>query len=322
MALMPSGAGAVGFQWVSVPDPGAPAIEMALWYPSEASVSTQPLGLFTQDVAPFAPIAGTVALPLIVLSHVTGGGASSHYDTALALAGAGFIVAAPSHTGDNYRDRSLSFTPKNFMERPRQIVRVIDFLLKEWDGRGHVDAKRIGLFGHSAGGTTALIALGGTPDIALAAKFCTEHPDDWGCAQAALAAAGKPKPEGPATPETWAHDPRIKAAAIAAPALGYAFTKEGLAAVAAPLQMWRAENDAIAPNPTNADAIAAALPQPPDDHLVPLAGHFAFLAPCSEALAKLAPQICQDAPGFDRTAFHQQLNRALIAFFQARLAAR
>ena len=53
---------------------------------------------------------------------------------------------------------------------------------------------------------------------------------------------------------------------------------------------------------------------------MPLAGHFAFLAPCSEALAKIAPEICQDNAGFDRVAFHQQFNQALIDFFKTKLA--
>jgi predicted dienelactone hydrolase len=87
-----------------------------------------------------------------------------------------------------------------------------------------------------------------------------------------------------------------------------------------PIQLWRAENDRITPNPGNADIVKAALPQPAEDHLVPKAGHFDFLAPCSEALAKIAPEICQSGSGFDRVAFHQQFNQALVEFFKARLA--
>jgi len=46
------------------------------------------------------------------------------------------------------------------------------------------------------------------------------------------------------------------------------------------------------------------------------AGHFAFLPPCGEALAKQVPQICIDAPGFDREAFHRDFNREVVGFFQ------
>ena len=124
----------------------------------------------------------------------------------------------------------------------------------------------------------------------------------------------------PATAEKWVHEPRIKAAAIAAPAIGYAFTKDGLADVTAPTQLWRAEKDWIAPNEWNGDFVKASLPKLPDDHPVPGAGHFAFLAPCSDALAAIAHDIRQDAAGFDRAAFHKELNQALIDFFKAKLS--
>jgi predicted dienelactone hydrolase len=315
-ALIASPAGAAGFQYGTAPDPDGKPIELGIWYPSDAQVSPQPLGLFTQQVAPYAAIAGD-KLPLIVISHGTGGSASSHYDTAIALANAGFVVVALSHTGDNYKDQSLAFTQRNFRDRPRQVSRVIDYMLNGWNGHASIDPTRIGMFGHSAGGFTALILLGGNADFNLAKLFCHDHPDDWGCQQAkdkAAASADDPKPAD------WHHDPRIKAAAISAPALGHTFTKDGLASVTQPIQLWRAERDQIAPNQWNADIVKAALPNPPEDHFVPLAGHFAFLAPCSEALAKIAPYICQDDTGFDRVAFHQQFNQALVDFFKAKLA--
>ena len=313
-ALIASPAVAAGFQYGTAPDPDGKPIELGIWYPSDAPTSGQPLGLFTQQVAPYAAIAGE-KLPLIVISHGTGGGASSHYDTAIALADAGFVVVALSHTGDNYKDQSLQFTRRNFIDRPRQVSRVIDYMLNDWAGHASIDPARIGMFGHSAGGFTTLIALGATADWNLAVLFCHDHREDWGCQHArdsAPTAADK-------KPVKWPHDPRVKAGVIAAPALGHTFTKDGLAAVTQPIQLWRAERDEVSPNQWNGDIVKARLPKPPDDHLVPLAGHFSFLAPCSEALAKIAPYICQDDTGFDRVAFHQQFNQALVDFFKAKL---
>ncbi|HZK88919.1 MAG TPA: hypothetical protein VFC56_02120 [Stellaceae bacterium] len=314
---MPCFAGA-GFQYGSAPDGDDPPLPLAIWYPSEAPASPQALGLFSQDVAFYGAVSGKV-LPLIVISHDTGGSAAGHYDTALALAGAGFVVVAMTHTGDNYKDQKNAFTPRDFIDRPRHVGRAIDFMLKTWSGHDLIDPTRIGMFGHSAGATTALIALGGEPDLALAIKFCKDHPELWSCLQAKQAAGASAAWSGTASPH-WPHDPRIKAAAIAAPAFGYAFTKEGLAAVTAPVQLWRAANDEITPNQWSADIIKDALPKPPDDHLVPQAGHFDFLAPCNDALAKVAPEICTSADGFDRAAFHRDFNTALIEFFKARLA--
>jgi predicted dienelactone hydrolase len=50
-------------------------------------------------------------------------------DTAIALAEAGFVVAAVTHTGDNSLDRSYSFTVRNFPGRVRHLHRVIDYML-------------------------------------------------------------------------------------------------------------------------------------------------------------------------------------------------
>jgi predicted dienelactone hydrolase len=318
LALSASSACAAGFQYAATPNADGKAIELGIWYPSDTPTSLQPLGLFQQDVAPYGTITDE-QLPLIVISHGTGGGAASHYDTALALANAGFIVVTLSHPGDNYQDQASSFTERNFIERPKHVGRVIDFMLNDWPLHAHVDPARIGMFGHSAGGTTTLVAIGGTPDFGLAVVFCRDHPDSWDCQRAKEKAGSGPIVLANVKPSDWRHDPRIKAAAIAAPALGFTFTKDGLAAVTAPVQLWEAENDYIAPNQWNSDVIKAALPEPPDSHVVPNAGHFAFLAPCSAPLAKIAPPICEDPPGFDRAAFHQQLNQALADFFKAHL---
>jgi predicted dienelactone hydrolase len=319
--LAASPAGAVGFQYAKATDSDDQTIDLAVWYPSEAPVSAQPIGLFTQNVAFYGAITAHF-FPLIVISHGTGGSAAEHYDTALALADAGFVVVALSHPGDNYKDRANSFTRRNFAIRPRHVTRVIDFMLRDWPDHAHLDPARIGVFGHSGGGATALIEIGGTPDFDLAVKFCEDHADFWDCQQAKEHAAAAPTTasDSPAQSLAWTHDPRIKAAAIAAPAIGYTFDKNSLSGVTAAVQLWRAENDKITPNEWNADIVKDALHQPPEDHLVPNAGHFDFLAPCSEALAKVAPEICESAPGFDRAAFHRDMNKALVAFFKAQLA--
>jgi predicted dienelactone hydrolase len=65
--------------------------------------------------------------------------------------------------------------------------------------------------------------------------------------------------------------------------------------------------------------VRTTLPTPPAYHVVPHADHFDFLAPCTEALAKVAPFICKSEPGFDRPAFHTAFDAEVVAFFQAKL---
>ena len=98
-------ASSVGFEELHIVNGGGAPLTIGVWYPTDAQASLQPFNLLTQSVAQGAPPAGT-RLPLIVFSHGTGGWYGGHVDTALALARAGFVVAAVTHTGDNYQDHS------------------------------------------------------------------------------------------------------------------------------------------------------------------------------------------------------------------------
>jgi predicted dienelactone hydrolase len=309
-----------GFEQVMVPDPDGAPLEVGIWYPSEAPAAPQPLGLFAQTVANGGTVAGS-GLPLIVMSHGTGGSFEGHYDTALALAEAGFVVAAVTHTGDNYRDRSQAGRLEN---RPRQIKVLIDYMLASWQHHDALDPSRIGMFGFSAGGFTALVAIGGTPDMSTVAPYCAAHPDEWTCRMIkerkidiSANTTGRS-----AAAANWVHDPRIAAAVIAAPAVGYAFSAEALAAVTVPIQLWRGDSDEILPHPNYAQAVYDRLPVKPEYHVVRNAGHFAFLAPCTPSLAAMVPEICHDPEDFDRAAFHREFNPAVVAFFKAKLPAR
>jgi predicted dienelactone hydrolase len=300
-----------GFERVTVTDPGGPPLEAGIWYPSGAPASPQPLGAFQQAVATGGEVAGR-GLPLIVMSHGSGGSFEGHYDTALALAEAGFVVAAVTHTGDNYRDGSGFTRVEN---RPRHIKALVDFMLGSWPHRDLIDPARIGMFGFSAGGFTALVAIGGVPDTTFGAAYCAAYPDEWACRKIKQSGGGA----SAAPPEAFVHDPRIAAAVIAAPAIGYSFTPEALAGIKVPIQLWRGDSDEILPHPRHAQHVYEGLPTKPEYHVVPNAGHFAFLAPCTPLLERVAPEICRDPAGFDRVAFHREFNAAVVAFFKAKL---
>jgi predicted dienelactone hydrolase len=162
------------------------------------------------------------------------------------------------------------------------------------------------------------VAAGGTPDFSAILPHCAAHPRYFDCqlmAQAHLSMASLPNPPASA----WVHDARIKAAVVAAPALGFTFGQAGLKALTVPVQLWRDENDSVLPNPDYSEAVRVSLPAPPEFHLVANADHYDFLAPCSDTLRKYAPMICVSRPGFDRTAFHEAFNRDVVRFFEKTL---
>jgi predicted dienelactone hydrolase len=265
---------------------------------------------------PAALVAGTAAgasgkkFPLVVISHGTGAGPTAHIDTAQALASAGFVVAAPMHPGDNFQDDSSVGRPEWMANRSRDVSSTIDYLLNEWPGRAQVNGKRVGIFGLSAGATTALISLGGIPDLARLAPHCAAHPEF-------VCKIIPPQADpGGASPPHWTHDSRVTAAVIAAPGLGFLFEPAGLSKVRAPIQLWVGSEDDTVPYETNAAVVRRLLPHSPDFHRVEGAVHLSFLAPCTP---ESPPQICQDRKGFDRAAFHQKFNRSVVDFFRLHL---
>jgi len=293
------------------PDPDDKPLNLRIWYPSDATTPTEVKGTH---------------LPLIVISHGAGGSKDGHDDTAHALADAGFVVVAVEHTGDNYRDQSHVRMGKGLIDRPRHVVRVIDYMLAEWHAHQQIDPARVGMFGHSAGGFTALVLAGGQPDLTRTVDYCRRHPQVWTCVylrkNGVVIESIKPPPV-----TVWLHDPRIKAASISAPAVGYAFEPEGLTTVKIPVQLWVAERDEIVDD--SPAIVRRLLPASPEYHLVDGAGHFSFLAPCGWGQRAVigvmtwfgTDAICTDPDGFDRTRFHQKFNAEVVQFFSKALGA-
>ena len=257
-----------------------------------------------------APPADGKPVPLIVISHGNGGWFQGHSDTARALADAGFAVAALTHPGDNFRDMSRS---TQLTARAPQLSLLIDYMTGTWTGPVAIDRERIGAFGFSAGGFTVTTAIGGVSDGRAIQTHCVDHSEFFACRLLALQ---------PIDVSTWrpeARDDRIKAAVIAAPALGFSFTAESLASVHIPVQLWQAADDEILPAPYNVEPIRDRLGAKPDYHRVEGAMHYDFLQACSPAMANALPGLCRSAPGFDRAAFHRALNADIVRFFRASL---
>jgi predicted dienelactone hydrolase len=301
----------VGFQRVAVPDAGGAPIQLAVWYPTrDRPGPTTLLGLNLLSVAPDGPVEGA-GLPLIVISHGNGGGPGSHADLALALAESGFVVAAPMHTGDNYADQTAAGSAHWLPDRSRHVRATIDYMSTAWPGHAQLDAGRIGMFGFSAGGFTALTAVGGEADLRLIAAHCAASPE-FVCRLLSESNAALMRPDAAPPAGALVRDARIKAAVIAAPGLGFTFVPNGLRDVMVPVQLWSGHQDVNVPEATNAGLIRLALGARAEFHSVPGARHFSFLVPCH---LPGPPVLCGDAEGFDRVAFHAGMNSAVVKFF-------
>ena len=320
LMLAAGGAGAVGFQSGTVPDPADKPLAIGIWYPSNGPVPSQPNTPFRQALSLDGAISGT-RLPLVVISHGAGGWLGGHADMALALAEAGYVVVAVTHSGDN-RDDETYPASRWMVDRPRHVARVLDYMLAGWSGHGRIDASRIGIFGFSAGAYTALVAIGGTPNLKTATAHCADNPAELVC-QLGMTNDFTTPAVATRAASAWVHDRRIKAAVIAAVGFGFAFDAKGLAPVTIPVQLWAGSDDRRVPYASNTEIVRQSLPMPPDFHMVEGAGHFAFLPPCNPELETALPEVwamvCVDAPGFDRLAFHRVFNKEIIDFFNKHL---
>jgi predicted dienelactone hydrolase len=300
---------AAGFRLIDIPaDADGPAVHGAMWTPCAEPAAGIGLDNITLPGVKDCPISGD-KLPLVVISHGSGGSFVGHHDTAEILADAGFVVAAINHPGNTASDNSRVLDLSEFIERPTDIKRLIDFMLGASPAAAKIDPQRIGLFGFSRGGYTGLVVVGTDVDWDSVIRRCegaTAHI----CNQV----------RNKEYPARLTHDPRVKAAVIANPLAIY-FTAASFASVKLPVQLWNTEHGGDGVEPHDVAAVDKWLPAPHEYHFVPNAGHFVFLAPCPADVAARRPELCVDPPGFDRVAFHKQFNADVLAFFRAQLAA-
>jgi predicted dienelactone hydrolase len=298
---------AAGLRAIDIPaDAGGPALTGAMWYPCSQPAGMVELGKVSLPGVKDCPLPDKKS-PLVVVSHGRTGTFAGHHDIAEVLADAGFIVAAINHAGDTSSDLSRTDDLAIYAQRPNDIKRLVDFMLETPAFAAGIDRERIGLYGFSRGGYTALAVIGANPDWASVTERCKEFKTHV-CDQV----------RAREFPGSVTHDPRVKAAVIADP-LSVFFTANSFGDVKIPVQLWASEFGGDGVLPHSVDIVDKNLATKHEYHVVANSGHFAFLAPCSPALVAELPYICKDAGDFDRAAFHRQFNADALAFFQAQL---
>ena len=308
---------AAGFSTIEIPaDAQGPALRAAVWTPCAAPAGEIALDRFTLPGVRDCPVQGD-RLPLVVVSHGYGGSFLGHRDTAQALADAGFVVAAVTHSGDNYQLRgSANDSLSALATRTTDIKRLIDYMLGQWPAHARLSVERIGFYGFSRGGYTGLVLAGGIPEFERLpippSSPCATAPEGDACAHVRRGFR-----QLLATPLT--HDRRIRAAVIADP-LSMVFDARGLRDVTIPIQLWSSAFGGDGVTPESVLAVRRNLPSAPDWRMAENAAHFGFLAPCPAAQIASQPEICRDPVGFDRVAFHASFNAQVLAFFSQQLA--
>ena len=203
----------------SAPVPGDKPLAVTIWYPTDAPERPTPLALYSQSVAPGA--AGRGPRPSAGRDLARHRRVQRRPLRHRPRAGRGGLRRrrADPHRRHPGRPQPLdadhrapgAAVPGDRLHDPR--------LARPRRGR----RRQVGAFGFSSGGFTVLGAIGGEPDMSAAGAPLRR-------ASALLrlrAAAASSAPRRRRRPAPVAHDPRIKAAVVAAPALGFAFAPAG-----------------------------------------------------------------------------------------------
>jgi predicted dienelactone hydrolase len=303
---------------------------ITVFYPTAQEPTTVDRGPFHLKLAPnAAPMKGNGRL--IVLSHGSGGNAWVHTDLATQLVEAGFVVASPLHRGDNFLD-TADVGPATWKRRPVEVSRTIDAIAAEPRLAPLLSLDRVGMFGMSAGGHTALTLAGGRWSPSALVKHCESHIDDdfASCVGLAMQLHGNwldgPKKQlamfairRRLDDGSWySHtDPRL-AAIVAEVPFAVDFDLASLAQPVAPLGLVRNGRDAWLPAVYHLDPVLRTCRSCELVSDLPTAGHGSLLSPQPVNLPPAAEPLLRDPPGFDRKLVAPAHAR-IVGFFRARL---
>ncbi|GAB7191877.1 hypothetical protein NUM3379_25850 [Kineococcus sp. NUM-3379] len=226
------------------------------------------------------PLGHPGPLPVVLLSHGTGGSARSLAWLAEALTAEGWAVLAVDHHGNSDTGGYLAEGFVRTWERPRDLSRALDHVL----GAGFdVDPSRVAACGFSLGGYTAAALLG----VRLSRR-----------AFEAVVSGRVPVPPVPEYPgllaevrERWGHDldgllagcdddladDRVRAAVLICPSTGRLLDTGSAGAVRRPVLVLSGGADDIAPVESDAAVYAAGIPGARHVLLGPAVGHYDLL---------------------------------------------
>lgn len=288
-----------------------------IWYPTTDTLkqSDKAFSPFTREATVRDGKLPTAKLPLILISHGTGGSRLSLEWLADALVQEGFMVAAVDHWGNTY-DHKIALEFLKPWERPQDISFVISSLLSEPDTKDVINADKIGMAGFSFGGYTAIALAGGkfnflsllnyykttgrneinVPEFPGIGKYLDDKD---------LLAVAKNPPQ--------LYDKRIKAFFSISPALGPGFVSDH--DITTPVYIVGSQNDSMAPIKTNALRYHQLIKRSQYYVNPGKTGHYVMLQEAIDEVKKEAPTYFADDVSVNRHQVHLKVDSLAVGFF-------
>lgn len=305
---------------------------VTVFYPSSSDAGGIERDRFALDVAwQGTPVRGNGRL--VVISHGSTGSPWVHADLARSLVDAGFVVAFPEHQADNYKDGSAP-GPASWKRRPAEVSQAIDAVAHAPQFASLLSLDKVGMFGMSAGGHTALTLAGGRWSPAQLKRHCdTSIAEDFqACAGLTTRLDGGMfdglkiritqwvigvKLNDPA----WYNhtDPRISAVVAGVP-FAADFDPASLAAPRVSLGMVTARKDEWLVPRFHSEVILQACSTCERIADLDEGGHGSLLSPLPPGRSGLLAALIDDPPGFDRAREVPEVNRKIVSFFLKQLA--
>ena len=324
------------YDWRSAP---THALVTTIWYPAAAGsvehqqwVGPPDAPIASADkAAPDANLADHPAkFPLIMLSHGSGGSAPMMAWLGTRIAAHGYIVAAMNHPGNNALEPYTTRGFAEWAERATDVSRVLDAMLAEPKFGARIDQSRIGAAGFSLGGFTVIELAGGIGTVDKFQAFCKSPRADAMCHDqlefphlatwATMTYFISPGFRASIANSHSSHrDPRLRAVFAIAPALGPAFAPETLEKISLPVEILSGVADPVVPASSSAQYFADHIPHAQLSLYPGGVGHYTFLGLCTDHGKQILPQPCNDAPGVDRSAIHEDAAKKVVDFFDEHL---
>jgi predicted dienelactone hydrolase len=295
-----------------------------IWYPT-----TDTLKQSDKAFSPFTRIhtvrngkLPSAKLPLIILSHGTGGGRLNQEWLADALVKSGFIVASVDHWGNTY-DNKIGIEFAKPWERPQDISFVLTNLLNDQDFKAVINPDKIGAAGFSFGGYTVLALAGAKYDFETLRTYyktvgkkeldLPEFPtlskflDD-----STLIAGSKTAPP--------LKDKRIKAFFAISPGLGPGFVnRQQMKDITDPVYIVGSQSDSITPVKGNALRFHELI-KGSQYYINPgKTGHYVMLPEAIEDVKKEDPTYFTDDASVNRHKVHLTVDSLATSFFSRNL---